>query len=152
MVALVCPVIGFALLATLPKKNLNGQLASFYITSISAAAFTLVLSMISSNIAGQTKKVTVATMMFIAYCIGNLIGPQIIHLKDGPRYLNAKIIICVLYGFCAFVLLALRFVWVWRNARKERAIAELGDAYVHIPNQEFMDLTDQENKEFRYVL
>ncbi|TLD18240.1 major facilitator superfamily domain-containing protein [Venturia nashicola] len=150
--ALVLPVLGFALLATLHKTNLNGQLVSFYMTSISAAAFTLVLSMISSNVAGQTKKVTVATMMFIGYCIGNLIGPQVVHLKDAPRYLNAKIICCVLYGACSLVLLALRFIWMFRNKQKERVIAELGDAYKHIPNQEFMDLTDGENKEFRYVL
>lgn len=152
MVALVCPIIGFALLATLPITNLNGQLAAFYITSTAAAAFTLVLSMISSNVAGQTKKVTVATMMFIAYCVGNLIGPQIIHLEDAPRYLNTKIIICALFGVCCIALLGLRFIWSFRNKQKVRAIAELGDAYKHIPNQEFMDMTDGENQEFRYVL
>lgn len=152
MFALLFPVIGFALQATLPKHNLHGQLAAFYITTTSAVAFTLVLSMISSNIAGQTKKVTVATMMFIAYCVGNLIGPQIIHLKDAPRYTKAKIIICALYGTCILVLLALRFTWSFRNRQKTRKIAEMGEAYRHIPNQEFMDMTDGENLEFRYVV
>lgn len=70
IVALVIPTIGFILLVTLPQSNLNGQLASYYITSTAAAAFTLLLSMISSNIAGQTKKTTVSAMMFVGYCVG----------------------------------------------------------------------------------
>ena len=35
---------------TLPEKNLAGNLAAFYITSASSASFTLILSMISSNV------------------------------------------------------------------------------------------------------
>ena len=38
----------------------------------------------------------------------------------------------------------MRFVAVARNKRKEKKIAELGDAYVPLKNSEFMDLTDNE--------
>lgn len=152
VISLIIPVIGFVLLVTLPQHNLNGNLAAFYITSTAAAAFTLVLSMISSNVAGQTKKTTVSAMMFIGYCVGNLIGPQIIHLEDAPKYLTCKIVICVLYGFCICQLLAMRWLYVFRNNKKEKYMRESGSGYVHLENQEFLDLTDIENPEFRYVL
>lgn len=147
IVSLVIPVIGFILLVTLPQSNLNGQLAAYYITSTAAAAFTLILSMISSNVAGQTKKSVVSSMMFIGYCVGNLIGPQIISLDQAPRYTSPKTIICGLYAAAILLLLALRLVYSRRNSANERKMLELGDAYQHQENQEFMDLTDKENLE-----
>lgn len=37
-------------------------------------AFVALLSMISSNVAGYTKKTTVAALYLIGYCVGNIIG------------------------------------------------------------------------------
>lgn len=34
------------------------------------------LTMISSNIAGSTKKQLTAAILFTGYCVGNIIGPQ----------------------------------------------------------------------------
>lgn len=43
-------------------------------TQASPTPFVALLSLISSNIAGYTKKTTVAAMYLIAYCVGNIIG------------------------------------------------------------------------------
>jgi hypothetical protein len=51
-----------------------GLLMSYYITLSFWAAQTLTLSMISRNIAGQTKKSTVIAANFIAWATGNAIG------------------------------------------------------------------------------
>jgi ACS family allantoate permease-like MFS transporter len=91
--ALSIPILGFILMVTLPQDNLGGNLAAFYITSTASTAFTLVLSMISSNVAGQSKKSVVNAINLIGYCVGNLIGPQIISLENAPRYLAAKTIV-----------------------------------------------------------
>lgn len=45
------------------------------------------------------------------------------------------------------MLLALRIVWSRRNSASNKKMLELGDAYQHQENQEFMDLTDMENLE-----
>lgn len=34
------------------------------------------LTMVSSNIAGSTKKQLTAAILFTGYCVGNIIGPQ----------------------------------------------------------------------------
>lgn len=77
----------------------------------------------------------------------NLIGPQIISLDQAPRYISPKAIICGLYGAAIIILISLRTVWSRRNSSKEKKMLEMGDAYQHQENQEFMDLTDVENPE-----
>lgn len=50
IVSLAIGILGFILMITLPEENLEGNLAAFYITSAASASFTLILSMISSNV------------------------------------------------------------------------------------------------------
>lgn len=46
----------------------------------------MTLSMVSSNVAGFTKKATVSAMMFIAYCTGNIVGPFLFFEREAPGY------------------------------------------------------------------
>ena len=54
--------------------NKVGLLISYYITLSFWSAQTLALSMVSRNIAGQTKKATVVAATFISWAAGNAIG------------------------------------------------------------------------------
>lgn len=51
-----------------------GLLISYYITLSFWSAQTLALSMISRNVAGQTKKSIVVAANFVAWATGNAIG------------------------------------------------------------------------------
>lgn len=51
-----------------------GLLISYYITLSFWSAQTLALSMVSRNIAGQTKKATVVAATFVSWAAGNAIG------------------------------------------------------------------------------
>jgi len=62
------------------------RLFSYYIFSSFASGLPLSLSLVSSNVAGYTKKATVSAMMFIAYCAGNIIGPFLFFSHEAPRY------------------------------------------------------------------
>lgn len=53
-----------------------GLLISYYITLSFWSAQTLALSMVSRNIAGQTKKTTVVAATFVSWAAGNAIGKQ----------------------------------------------------------------------------
>lgn len=67
-------LIGIILIVALPSSMRNGRLAGYYLTQASATPFVALLSLISTNIAGYTKKTTVAACYLIAYCVGNIIG------------------------------------------------------------------------------
>ncbi|KAJ5107716.1 hypothetical protein N7456_004391, partial [Penicillium angulare] len=129
-----------------------GLLLSYYITLSFWAAQTLTLSMISRNIAGQTKKSTVIAANFIAWATGNAIGPQIFLTKDAPRYFTAFSIHLACYTLLELILIYLRFHLKSQNAKKDQ-LAAVDDTTTGTAEEfdGFEDLTDRENLRFRYV-
>jgi Major Facilitator Superfamily len=78
MAAYVIPsIIGTIVLMTVENHNKASQiglLLSYYITLSFWAAPTLTMTLISRNIAGQTKKMVTTALYFISWAIGNSIG------------------------------------------------------------------------------
>jgi hypothetical protein len=74
MTGLCTAMLGMILIVALPLSNNSGRLAGYYLTQASPTPFVALLSLISSNVAGTTKKTTVAAMYLIGYCVGNIIG------------------------------------------------------------------------------
>lgn len=112
--------------------------------------FVAFLSLISSNVAGYTKKTTVAAVYLVGYCVGNIIGPQTFRPKDAPRYVPAEITILVCWVVCLGIMAFIYFYWRLQNSKKAKARADAN--YVKLENQEWLDLTDVENPEFIYSL
>ncbi|KAI4098301.1 MAG: hypothetical protein L6R37_006561 [Teloschistes peruensis] len=73
---LLTSIIGMVLIVALPLSNAKGRLAGYYLTQSSPTVFVALLSLIATNVAGYTKKTTVAAIFLIAYCVGNIIGPS----------------------------------------------------------------------------
>ncbi|KAL6249009.1 Allantoate permease [Rhinocladiella similis] len=150
MGGLTTALLGMILIVALPLDNNSGRLAGYYLTQASPTPFVALLSLIATNVAGYTKKTTVAALYLIGYCVGNIIGPQTFRPKDAPRYEPAEITIIVCWGLC---LIDLAFIW-WYCRRQNKLKAKLRSepGYVKLENQEWLDLTDRENPEFTYSL
>ena len=139
------------------KATQVGLLLSYYIVLSFWAAQTLGMSMISRNIAGQTKKTVVVAFNFISWATGNAIGPQVFLDYDKPRYLIAFATHMGCYTLLVLVIFFLRWYLRRQNSKKDRIQAELAgqvgtegvidQRMVHA----FEDLTDRENMNFRYV-
>ncbi|EFX04643.1 major facilitator superfamily transporter allantoate [Grosmannia clavigera kw1407] len=142
-------IAGAILMATTDKV---AALIGYYMSGGIPIGWTTILGLQASNVAGSTKKVTVATIGTIAYTVGNIISPHTFQAKDAPRYLPAKIAICILYFLITVDLFVMRWVLDRRNMKRDAEKAALGDGYIIEQNHEFFDLTDLENKEFRYEL
>ncbi|GAM86548.1 hypothetical protein ANO11243_045620 [Dothideomycetidae sp. 11243] len=143
-------ILGMLLIICLPLSDRYGMLIGYYFTQADATPFVALLSLISSNVAGYTKKTTVAAMYLVAYCTGNIIGPQTFVPKDAPRYVPAEITIVVCWVVCLCDLYFIHWYTKRLNKQKERLRAEPG--YVKRANIEWLDLTDRENPEFVYTL
>lgn len=65
---LTVALLGIILIVALPLHNNSGRLAGYYMTQASPTPFVALLSLISTNVAGYTKKTTVAALYLIAYC------------------------------------------------------------------------------------
>ncbi|KAH9999763.1 MFS general substrate transporter [Xylariaceae sp. FL0662B] len=143
-------IVGLFMIVCLPLSNSGGRLAGYYLYQSSSTGFVALLGLISTNIAGWTKKTTAAAMYLIAYCVGNIIGPQVFQSTDAPQYHNASITVLV----CACVAFAIMiFIYFWCiRQNKLKAAVRASPEYTKVDGQEFLDLTDRENPEFIYSL
>jgi ACS family allantoate permease-like MFS transporter len=150
MSGLLTAILGMLLIVCLPLSMPSGRLAGYYLTQASPTPFVALLSLLASNVAGYTKKTTVAAFYLIGYCTGNIIGPQTFQPKDKPRYIPAEITIIVCWAAC---LVDLAFIfWYYRRMNKKNEAIRAEPGYTKLEKQEFLDLTDRENPEFVYTL
>lgn len=128
-------MIGLLLIVALPIHGHGysiGRLIGYYMTQANPATGATVLSLISSNVAGHTKKTTVAAIYIIGYCAGNIIGPQTFRPKDAPRYVPAEITMMICYALCVVDLLFISW-WYRRENRRKSVIRDSVD-YVRTDN------------------
>jgi predicted MFS family arabinose efflux permease len=148
IVTLLIPgCLGGALMAFLPGENKTGKLIGNYLTNCIGSSLPLLYSWVAANIAGHTKKVTMNAILLMSFCLGNILGPLTFRQADAPDFVPAKITIVVTCAFAAVMALILRAYYMWENKRRDKLI--LGE---RVANEEFLDLTDKENKNFRYKL
>lgn len=133
---LLLAILGVALIVGLPTSHNGGRLAGYYLTQASPTPFVALLSLIATNVAGYTKKTTVAAMYLMAYCVGNIIGPQTFRPKDAPQYLPAEITILAMWSACLIDILFI--FWYCRQQNHKKAALRAQPGYVKLENQEYV--------------
>ncbi|CAI7613484.1 unnamed protein product [Penicillium manginii] len=133
------------LVVTPTASNAGGMLIAFYCTQFFLAEGNMIISLITRNVAGQTKKGITMTMVFVGWAVGNLIAPQIFQSKDAPRYLRGFLTHIVVYAVYVALVLLTRIILMARNRCKIQSSTEISHELA------FQDLTDCENPNFRYV-
>ncbi|ETS84022.1 hypothetical protein PFICI_05898 [Pestalotiopsis fici W106-1] len=144
---LIGGILGGCLLAFSAHDSKGSLLAGNYLMNVIGSALPLLYSYSSANYSGHTKKVTMNALLLMSFCLGNIIGPLTFRDVDKPNYLPAKITVVVTSAVAVVLTAILMAYYSWENKRRDR-LAQEG----HKENIEFLDLTDRENKEFRYRL
>ncbi|KAF8519820.1 MFS general substrate transporter [Gautieria morchelliformis] len=160
-------ILGSILVNTLPWSDKVGLLFSCWITSVGTTGFVLSLGWVTAVTAGHTKRITMNAIMLSAYCIGNIVGPQMWQAKYAPRNRVPWGIIAVCYFICPFLIWWIRIILSNENKRRdteaESRSTDIDDVYIEEilddgtkverkVEKAFLDLTDVQNKDFRYVL
>lgn len=86
IVVILFALVGVILMNALPDSNRWGRWVGIFLLGPFATSIPISLSLITSNVGGFTKKATVSAMLFVAYCTGNIIGPQLFLDKEAPKY------------------------------------------------------------------
>jgi ACS family allantoate permease-like MFS transporter len=159
-ILLCISLLGWALVGYLPEDQTGWKLFGVFIFGAYAAAFPLSLSMIATDVAGYTKKTVVSAILFLAYCAGNISGPQVFLAREAPLYRTG----CKVYMIClclgVLTILVLRQYMDWENKRRDRvqgvcikaeSKGEEGSAVIELPSFG-LDETDWEQEGFRYIL
>lgn len=132
-----------------PADQHIARLWCYYLTGPYNAAFVLVLSLVTANTAGHTKKVVTNAFMFLGYCTGNIAGPFFFKTDQQPDYPLGmwSMISCHL---CELVIvLAFRLMLSLENKRRDREMSSTEQP--DLDETAFKDMTDWENPNFRYV-
>ncbi|KAF5234777.1 hypothetical protein FANTH_11966 [Fusarium anthophilum] len=151
-------LVGTILVRQLPSSNSAGRYIGLILCASCANVFPMMLSLISSNVAGFTKKSTVNAVFFLGYCAGNIAGPQFFIPSEAPKYSTAFTALFVIFCILIGLILAFRQYLAWENSRRDKAQGMYIDA--ESPERDVMsgvvmeasDETDFENKNFRYYL
>lgn len=150
-IAILIPMIGGIMMITIPLSSQTALLVGYYFIGAAGSAWCLVMVLISNNTLGYTKKATVSGCQILAYGAGNWIGPQTFRSDEAPQYKNGKMMVAIMYGLAACTLVALRYVNIWENRRRDKLAAGAAETQ-DVENAEFLDLTDYQLPTFRYIL
>ncbi|KAJ9151759.1 Major facilitator superfamily domain, general substrate transporter [Pleurostoma richardsiae] len=146
-------IIGSALIYALPDSHRVARLIGYYLLVGFSVTFVQGLNLIQANVAGRTKKTVFTASIFVTYCVGNLIGPQLFFEHEAPRYQSGFASMLVCFGVQVLFVGLLYVVYLRENRKRDRFTAgappaEEGDMIM----LGLSDKTDKENLHFRYVL
>ena len=149
-IANLVPMICAILMWKLPRSNKHGLLAAYYVFYTYWAPYVLATSLPMANTSGHSKKVTMNAIFFIAYCLGNILGPQVFRASDAPDYSHgyAGLLACVAVAIGA--ISSYGFLCRRENKLRDKQGFGVGGENTESENA-FSDRTDKEKKEFRYT-
>lgn len=90
-------------------------------------------------------------MMYVAFCVGQVVAPQLFLPSEAPAYKTAFLAAFICFALCIVFTIVLRFYLIWENERRDQL--HLSEGELSNTDNEFLDLTDKQQKAlFRYVL
>ncbi|KAI1848377.1 hypothetical protein JX266_005683 [Neoarthrinium moseri] len=114
----VPPVVGSALIVKRAAIPSGASLFGYFLLSTGPSALPLILSLIQVNFKGVTKKMTMTALIFIAYCAGNIAGPQLFISTEAPTYPTAFRAIMTCYALAICLCILLRFYLQFMNTQR----------------------------------
>ncbi|KAI0273412.1 MFS general substrate transporter [Gloeopeniophorella convolvens] len=158
-------IIGSILVTTLPAHNKVGLLFTYWLSICAIAPFVIMLSWVSNLTAGHTKRTTTNALVLAGYGLGNAVGPFMWKAKYQPRDHVPWAIITAASGVSIVIFLGLRWFLAGKNAERDAKghddtyddvyfehVTEDGKKVRLRVDKAFLDLTDEQNRDFRYVL
>jgi MFS transporter, ACS family, allantoate permease len=151
------PLVGSILLLCLPASAKWGIVVSTWLAAQSSSLIQVSLSILASNVKGNTKKSAVSAVFFLAYSTGCIVSPQLWQKPDAPRY--TKGVVASVVCWCLFIISLLAYYVMFRSVNRKRELevtewepvetakTEL-DAAVDVDS----DMTDKQDVKFRYTL
>ncbi|KAI1211012.1 major facilitator superfamily domain-containing protein [Annulohypoxylon truncatum] len=155
--AMILPIVGTMLINQLQPANKWGRLVGVWLLGSYPVGFMTILGLLSTNIAGTTKRSVASGWVFVCYCAGHIFGPQFFKSTEAPAYRNG--IKAIFYCFVMNILLnqVLRIIYDLENKRRDRSLEGKSEDEVLATKrsselQGFKDVTDKDNVMFRYAL
>ncbi|GAA5832926.1 hypothetical protein JCM3766R1_000359 [Sporobolomyces carnicolor] len=166
-------IVGSAIIWGASWTHRGVPLFGYYLLPTFGAPYVLLLALASKNVAGSTKKAISTGAIFVGYNVGNIAAPYTVFVSERPlKYRSTWIAIVVAMGVTIALSFVLRVILARENLAREQqrrdsaasspAAAEEKERQQDDdlgPDDESLearverdDLTDFENRQFRYSL
>ncbi|BGO93168.1 hypothetical protein NBRC10512_007581 [Rhodotorula toruloides] len=162
-------IVGAAIIHGASWKHPGVPLFGNYLLATFGSPYVLLLALAASNVAGSTKKAITSGAIFVGYCVGNIVAPYTVFISEKPvKFRSTWIALYVSLGIVMLFSLLLRFILARENRLRqsttssaptssdpEKVDDSCASSVVSDEEQERIereDLTDRENKRFRYTL
>ncbi|KAJ3773947.1 major facilitator superfamily domain-containing protein [Lentinula raphanica] len=160
-------LLGTLLVNLIPSHLKAGLLFAYWLAVFSISPFVIFLGWVSGLVSGHTKRTTTNAIVLIGYALGNVVSPLIWKSQYQPRNHVPWDFIAASMGASIILLLTLRTMLAKENANrdKENRQDDYNDVYlpskeldsgINVPQRKvdkvFLDLTDIQNRDFRYTL
>ncbi|KAJ3930492.1 MAG: MFS general substrate transporter [Lentinula lateritia] len=149
VLVVLAPVAGSALIYS-TKVNNGVKLFAYYLLATGPGALPLSMSLMTTNYKGVTKKMTMTAILFLAYCTGNIAGPQFFKTSEAPTYTTAFRSIMICYALVLVEALGLRLYLSWMNEKRQIKLLENGITVE--ANEPDKDTTDWQSYDMLYRL
>ncbi|KAL5352955.1 hypothetical protein V496_08334 [Pseudogymnoascus sp. VKM F-4515 (FW-2607)] len=147
----VVSTVGMVLVYCLDSQA--GRMTGLVFSIVFAMNIPISLSLITSNVAGFTKRSIVSSLLFVGYCVGNIVGPQFFLTSESPVYKMGITSALAGYSFSIALLTCLYLYYRFENKRRDELY---GSENTIESDQELADelsnQTDRTITSFRYVL
>ena len=149
-VAMIPPIIGTILINQLSDAHKWGRLVGVWLLAGYPVGFLVLLSLMAVNIAGSTKKTTANAMVFIFYCVGQIVGPQCFKSSQYPGYHDGITAMLISFVLNAVFNQVLRFMYVRENRLRDEALVGKSEEEIAALKEEsriqgFENVTDNKN-------
>lgn len=139
----IVSISGTAILYAVPRSLVGVVLLGYYLNNCYTGTPVQVLALAAANTAGHTKKSTLNSCIFIAFCASSIMSPLIMNEKDNYKSGFLGIMVCQAYNIVAAQVLC--FLYRTRNKKRDTKYGEKVTGHI------FTDETDMQNKNFRYA-
>ncbi|KAG2223092.1 hypothetical protein INT45_008940 [Circinella minor] len=122
-------IIGLILLVIIPVARV--KLVGFYLTWTYCAAYVLLITSVTNNVSGYTKKIFYNGSLMVFYTIGNAVGPLLMIESQKPVYLTGMITYIVANALVIILLCIARWKMAtinrYRLARSSGVVTNVED-------------------------
>ncbi|KAK6198640.1 putative MFS allantoate transporter [Scheffersomyces amazonensis] len=162
IISLLIPIIGAGIVYGVDRSKVGPQLLGLYLLYFYFAPYVVLISLAQANTAGNTKKSITYSINYLGYCVGALIGPQTFRANQSPKYTGGFIAMLVALCLCIFFSGLYWLVCIWENRNKDLKyngkifleedgnVEKASDDHI-FEDESLFDLTDKEQKHFRYT-
>jgi len=142
--------LGAGLMAFESVNNRAAALIGLWLVYVDTATVILAYQLTAANVAGHTKRPIAMAFSEVAFGLGTIIGPQTFRAQDAPSYFPARLELFVML-IAGGVFSAL--LWVYYRAVNARRDRRAGEYEIRDSTSAgWTDITDREDKTFRYTL